>query len=227
MARTQIQDDLLSHEFHIIDVDIQPPFNPPFVLWPTVGFSSISPPEMTVETETISEGTSDYVYTVLKKASTSSITLSKGVSMFNADFWKWMAGAIAGKNESSLGLTTTASIIPPARRRNLLLLHSSGLSVEGIKEIIETGSFIDKARAVQLLPAAGVTALTSAAVSTLSQGVTDLNMLAVPGRAYMLFDCLPIRYRAAGEFDASTTAVSIEELELSYTRFELMGALGS
>jgi hypothetical protein len=51
-------------------------------------------------------------------------------------------------------------------------------------------------------------------------------MLAVPGRAYMLFDCLPIRYKSAGDFDANTVAVSVEELELTYTRFELMGAFG-
>jgi phage tail-like protein len=227
MARTQIRDELLSHEFHIIDVDIQPPFNPPLVLWPTAGFSAISSPEMTAETDTITEGTSDYVYTVLKKCSTTPVVLSKGVSMFNNDFYKWIVGAISGKNDSTLGLTATVSVIPPARRRNLLLIQSSGLSVEGIMEIMETGGIMDKMRATQLLPAAGITAAASAAVSTLSQGVTDLNLLAVPGRAYMLFDCLPIRYKAAGDFDANTLAVSVEELELTYTRFELLGAFGT
>ena len=226
MARTQIQDDLLSHEFHLIDVDMQPPFNPPLVLWPTAGFSAISSPEMTAETETITEGTSDFVYTVLKKCSTTPIVLSKGVSMFNNDFYKWIVGATSGKNEGGFGITLTGGIVPPARRRNLLLLQSSGLSVEGIMQVMESGDMMDRMRATQLLPAAGVTAAASAAASLLSQGVSDLNMLAVPGRAYMLFDCLPVRYKAAGDFDANTVAVSVEELELAYTRFELMGAFG-
>lgn len=230
MARTPVLDELLSHEFHLIDVDIQPPFLPPLVLWPTAGFSSITAPEMTAETTTIVEGTSDYTYAVLSRSSMSPMTLSKGVSMFNTDFWRWMLGAVSGKNDSeivfspSIGPPTPP--IPPARRRNLMLIQSSGISVKGLMEIMKIGSMKEKLLATTLLPSAGLTAASSAAISLLSQGTFDLNLLGIPGRAYMLFDCLPIRFKAAGDFEANATTVSIEELEISYTRFELMGGLG-
>jgi phage tail-like protein len=226
MARSQLNDSLLSHEFHLIDVDIKPPFNPPFVLWPTAGFSSITAPEVDIQTEEITEGTSDYTYKVLKQASTNNVTLTKGVSMFNSDFWRWIVGALSGKREESIGLGVTGAPIAPARRRNLLLIQSSGLSVEGIMSILHHGSPLEKVKATTLIPAAGITQTVSAAVSFLSQGVADLNMLAVPGRAYMLFDCLPVRYKAAGDFDANSVGISLEELDLSYTRFELFGAWG-
>lgn len=226
MARTPILDELLSHEFHLIDIDIQPPFNPPLVLWPTAGFSSITAPEMTADTTTIVEGTSDYTYTVVNRSSMSPMTLSKGVSMFNTDFWRWMLGAVSGKNDNEIGLAANAVPIPPARRRNLMLIQSSGISVEGLMEIMKIGNIKEKALATTLLPAAGITAASSAAISLLSQGTFDLNLLGIPGRAYMLFDCLPVRFKAAGDFDANATTVSIEELEISYTRFELMGGLG-
>jgi phage tail-like protein len=225
-ARTQLDDSLLSYEFHLIDVDMRPPFNPPFVLWPAAGFDTITAPEMTVETEDISEGTSDYTYKVLKRASVSDLTLTKGVSMFNTDFWRWITGGLSGKNETSFGLTANIAPVPPARRRNLMLLQSSGLSVDGIVSILENGTIMEKINAATLLPAAAVTGAVSGAVSLLSQGVFDLNMLAVPGRAYMLFDCMPIRYKVGTDFNASEAAVSVEELDLAYTRFEVMGSFG-
>ena len=116
MARTQLDDDLLTHEFHLIDVDIKPPFNPPFVLWPAAGFSSVTSPEVDIQTEAIEEGTSDYTYRVLKNASSGNITMAKGVSMFNSDFWRWVVGALMGKREESIGLSLTGVPISPARR---------------------------------------------------------------------------------------------------------------
>ena len=226
MPRSQINDELLVHEFHLIDVDIKPPFNPPFVLWPAAGFTTISPPEVTVESDRITEGTSDYTYPVLKKGSVSPITLTKGVSMFNTDFWRWITGALSGKNESAVGLSASLGFIPPARRRNLMLLQSSGLSFEGISKIMQNGSTKDQINAALLMPAAGLTAGVSGAASFLSGGDADINMLSVPGRAYMLFGCLPARYKVGSDFDANTTAVSIEELDLEYTRFEVLGTIG-
>ena len=138
--------------------------------------------------------------------------------------WKWIVGVMSGKNDREFGLTLGAGVVAPARRRNLLLIQSSGISVDGIMDVMRNGTFLEKARATQLLPAAGITAASSAVISLLTAGVMDLNMLGVPGRAYMRFDCLPVRYRAAGDFDANSVTVSIEELDLSYTKFELLGA---
>lgn len=222
MARSPLDDELLTHQFHILDIDVKPPFNPPFALWPAAGFSSISAPSVSVEMGRIVEGTSDYTYPVASgKASVDPITLSKGVLMFNTDFWKWISGAISGKNDSTFGLTSTLSVIPSARRRNLLLMQSSGLSFEGVAEILANGSIRDKIKAAALSPIAGITAGISGAASFASQGVADLNMLAVPGRAYMLFDCMPKSYKAGSDFDANSFAISVESLEIEYSRFDL------
>ena len=36
----------------------------------------------------------------------------------------------------------------------------------------------------------------------------------VPGRAWICHDCLPTRYKAGSDFDASSSDVSIQELEV-------------
>jgi len=40
-------------------------------------------------------------------------------------------------------------------------------------------------------------------------------ILRVPGRVWMLWNCLPSRYKAGGDFDATSGAVSIMELEFT------------
>lgn len=228
MARTQVLDELLSHEFHLIDVDIQSPFLQQAVLWPTAAFSTISAPEITIETDAIAEGTSEYTYTVLKRATASPMVLAKGVSMYNSDFWRWILGGLSGYNDSegaSIGIPVLGEMpLSPGRRRNLLLIQSSGISFKGLLAAIRNGSVREKILGATLMPAAAVTAAASATASLLSSGEADLNLLGVPGRSYMLFDCLPVRYKAAGDFDANSSLVSVEELEISYTRFEVFGA---
>lgn len=36
----------------------------------------------------------------------------------------------------------------------------------------------------------------------------------LPGKAWLLWDCLPTRYKAASDFDATSSSVSISELEI-------------
>lgn len=44
-------------------------------------------------------------------------------------------------------------------------------------------------------------------------GVTSL-VERVPGRAWILYDCIPTRYKAGSDFDASSSEVAIQELEV-------------
>jgi hypothetical protein len=53
------------------------------------------------------------------------------------------------------------------------------------------------------------------------QGVGDTEESAVeslttrvPGRAWMLYDCLPVRYKAGSDFDSTSSAVSIVEMTI-------------
>lgn len=225
-----LSDELRVHEFHLLDVDWS--FStPPFVLFPAAGFSSITSPELSIETETIVEGTSDFVHTVLKKASTNTITLQKGVTPFNSDFWRWTIACLKGNptdpsynllaflQDVALLAALQGSPPVPGKRRNMLLLHATGISPAGLLESMSSGSGLDLIKGAALLPAAGVTAI-AGGLATLTQGMIDVGITSIPGKVYMLFDCLPTRYKPGSDFVASETAVSIEEMDINYHRFE-------
>lgn len=209
---------------------------PPFVLWPAAGFTSITMPELSIETEEIPEGTSNFVHKVLKKASVNNIVLTKGVSMFNSDFWRWTVGCLKGTpldpnanlqsflSDLAKAVTFTGFPPVPGKRRNMLLMHCSGISPAGLVEAMNVGG-LDAVKGAALLPAAGVTEV-AAQVESLTQGLVDIGISSIPGKVYMLFDCLPVRYKPGSDFDAATTAVSIEELELSFNRFEEFSIMG-
>lgn len=71
-------------------------------------------------------------------------------------------------------------------RRNLVIVHF--LSYRPVRAALGNG----------VGPETGVTSLTER----------------IPGRAWALFDCVPIRYRPGGDFDAGSSEVSIQELEV-------------
>jgi phage tail-like protein len=231
-----LSDDLRVHEFHLLDVDWN--FGiPPFVLFPSVGFTSITMPEMTVETESIREGTDNFMHHVLTKASTNTITLTKGVTPFNSDFWRWTVACLKGTPTdpsanllsylADLGKMVLFQGAPdiPGKRRNLILLHATGISPAGLVQSMESGKPDDLFKGAGLFPAAGVTAIAEG-LSTLTQGMIDVGITSIPGKVYMLFDCMPTRYKPGSDFDANTTAVSIEELDIAYHHFEEFSLTG-
>lgn len=228
MSRGMLSDPLRVHEFHLLDVDWS--FSAiPFVLFPTAGFSTITMPEMTIETETIREGTGDFVHNVLTKASTNTITLTKGVTPFNSDFWRWIVACLRGNTANDKTLLTFMSGLAqvatfqgfppiPGKRRNMILLHATGISLEGLVESMKT-SASDALKGAALLPAAGVDALATG-LKGMTGGLVDVGITSIPGKVYVLFDCLPTRYKPGSDFDANETAVSIEELDITYHHFE-------
>jgi len=226
MARTPLSDPLVVHEFHLWDIDFSMSI-PPWVLLPSVGFSSISAPEITVNVNEITEGTSDYIYPAMGKATTNSIVLTKGATAFNSDFWRWMIACLKGSPTKGGMLDFVASLPPggrptgvPGKRRNLILMHFSGLSIEGIMEAIKVGDVTDKIRGSLLMPAGLATEGVSRGLSTITGGMIDLGIASVPAKVFILYGCLPVRYKPGSDFDAATSAVSIEELELRFTYFQ-------
>jgi len=236
MSRGILSDELRVHEFHLLDVDWSFAV-PPFVLFPSVGFSSITAPELTIETEEVREGTDNFMHHVLTKASTNTITLTKGVTPFNSDFWRWavacLKGSPADPNASllsflaDLGKAVTFTGAPeiPGKRRNLLLMHMTGISPEGLVQAMETGSGLDMLKGAALFPAAGITAVAES-LSSMTQGLLDVGITSIPGKVYMLFDCLPTRYKPGSDFEADATAVSIEEIDICYHHFEEFSLTG-
>lgn len=194
MARTRFNDFLQNYSFHLID--ISPSLSiPPFVFMnPLAGFSQITTPEVSVETEEIDEGNHYFKRHLISGGSTSSITLQRGASLMDADFWRWISATIRGDK---------STLLPPVlggQRRNLLLIQYTGYDVTGL-----TGG-ADELQAVAsiakgFLPEFGA-------------------VTRIPGRAWMLFECFPTRYKPASDFDATSSDVSIMELELAVDYIE-------
>lgn len=232
MPRSILGDELLSHRFHLLDVDWSMSF-PPFVLWPAAGFNSITMPELTVETEDVIEGTSDFTHHVIKKGSVGPITLSRGSTMYNSDFWRWTMACLKGnptqQNVLSAMLNTAAAVgtfgivggTPlPAKRRNMILIHLSGLSYDGLLETMRSAQGLDRVLAASLIPTSFIGTQLSESLGYVTGGFFDLGITSIPAKVWMLFGCLPSRYKPGSDFDAATSAVSIQEMEIQCDRFE-------
>ena len=137
MARNPLLDPLRGSNFWLYDVapiDFAPALP---IFTPLSGFSSITAPQITIETQQINEGNWAFTKTAVKGASVGAITLSRGVSWFNSDFWRWIMSAVEGSTGSTfstggIGLdigrsfSTGRTALPIGGityRRTLLLVH--------------------------------------------------------------------------------------------------------
>lgn len=232
MSRNIINDKLMAHQFHLLDVDWSMSF-PPWVLSPSAGFAGATMPEMTATTETIKEGTDPFPHHVITGGEANTITLSKGVAAFNSDFWRWMTGCLMGEGAFDgnvadfLRKTATAQAPPiPGKRRNMMLMHFTGISPEGMIEAVnQGGSAMDKIKSGLLLSTGGAVSTVAQGVKAATQGLIDVGITSVPGKVFMLFGCLPVRYKPGSDFDATSSEVSVEELDISFHRFEEFGLM--
>lgn len=222
MPRLPVDDYLLSHHFHILDVDYSLAL-PPWVLIPSAGFSSITSPELTVNARDINEGTALFPHPVLGKGTVNTIVLQRGVSPFNSDFWRWIVSCLQGKVQKKPGaeLLSTLPIVgkmyPSAKRRNMMILHMTSMSPSGVAQALKAGGYAS-AKAVAFSPFTAF--VRNDAPGGAFGDLLDYGISHVPGKMYLLQGCLPIRYKAGSDFDASSTQVSIEELEIKYFKFE-------
>ncbi len=106
----RVFDKLPNYRFHLMDMS----FTTPVVLNLSYGFKSITAPGITLETKDITQGNQEYKRSVVLKASVEDITLEKGVSIFNSDFYDWVVQVIRGT---------------PDQRRNLMLIQFSDTSM--------------------------------------------------------------------------------------------------
>jgi len=226
MPRGIFNDRLSAHQFHLLDVDFSLAV-PPWVLLPSAGFSSISAPEVTIETHEIKEGTDPFVHHTLGKASMNSITLSKGVSVFNSDFWRWTMGCLKGNPTSQdnlfqfLGQVATLQAPPiPGKRRNLILMHLTGISPGGLAQSVVSADGVDAVKAGLFFGTAGLVTGLAQGIEAVTGGIVDFGITSVPGKVFMLFDCLPVRYKPGSDFDANASEISLEEIEIQCHRME-------
>ena len=116
MARTILDDYLQAFPFWLMDVSS---INELPVLNPLLGFSSITAPEITAEIQDITEGNWIFKKKVLKNADVGNITLMRGATFYDLDFYNWILAALGVKQALSVG-ATFGGFSP---RRNLLLIH--------------------------------------------------------------------------------------------------------
>ena len=199
MPRNTIADHLQNFRFQLLDVDWGLTV-PPFVFQPLGSFSSITTPEITLDTDELAEGNYWFKRHLITGGSISNITLSRGALFWDSEFWNWMSeatrGAIGGLIPSRLG----------GRRRNLLLIQFMNVDLNNIGASPGT-----------------VDATSVQAVANVLTGFGVVERAGIPARAWMLFGCLPVRYKVGSDFDATSSDVSIMELELSIDRIEEFG----
>lgn len=174
---SRIFDKLTNYRFHLMDVS----FTTPVILNLSYGFKSITAPGINLEMKEIVQGNQEYKRSVMLKATAEDITLEKGVSIFNSDFYDWVVQVVRGT---------------PDQRRNLLLIQFSDTSMANGRVNLNLGA------------------------GPIS--VINFNDLVgrVPGRAWMLKDCLPVAYKAGSDFDALGNEISLESLTIRPYYFE-------
>lgn len=200
------------------------------IFTPLSGFSTISAPELTVEMQDIREANWYFDSHVVKGGSVGNVVLTRAARWWDSDFYRWTMSALMGDvgsvlpeqvntgDVSSSGQKRLGGMTP---RRDLLLIHFLAHSPFEDPRITATAA------------AAGLLA-TEAAFGSPLGGVIQGGLLAanisagqpfefaprIPGRAWMLYGCLPTRYRSGSDFDASSSEVSIQEIELAVERFD-------
>lgn len=240
-GRTAALDPLRDSNFWLFDVapiDLAPAL-PLFT--PLSGFSAISSPEITVETQEIREGNWPFTKHVVKGASVGAITLSRGTTWYSADFWNWIMTAIQGTTGSGplpvAGVTYRRTLLLVHFFRNLPFAKVQAVGQRGSAQAIDnpqnslTQASMAAAGTAGLSVGAGVVAGSDTAALGIGAGVaaglqlSSLQMfggfvatrqigIKVPARAFLLKNCVPTRYKSGSDFDASSGQVSIQELDV-------------
>jgi len=235
MARSQLLDHLQCYAFWLMDLGPNDSFGLP-ILSPWFGFSEITAPELTLETQEIMEGNWYFNRKVIKRGNWGNITLNRGLTWYDSDFWRWTLAAISG-DMTDLSSLPFLGMIPgpplesgPTFRRTLML-------IQYFPHMALFADLDDPAQATAIHAAHTASTVGLAALATAGMPGIDpwgLGILSiaggaafqlavgpfeiaarVPARIFVLKDCIPIRYKTGTDMDATSSAVHIAELELA------------
>jgi hypothetical protein len=185
MARSRFFDQMQSYAFHLADVT--PSLAPPFYtlgMGTPVSFASCSMPEITLEIESFRQLNSMYQSHVISGASVGAISFSRGVLTVDSTFYRWINRSITGSDRV---------------HRDLCLLHASSLAP--LHNLGEDYKEYD-----------GRTPARNSVKTGADAGA--YGMFRVLGKGYILHNCLPTRYKAGTDLDATSSEVSVAELEV-------------
>jgi hypothetical protein len=224
MARSNLSDYLQAYPFWLMDVAPIEPLALP-IFSPLIGFSTITAPEIQIDTFPVNEGNWFFGKKVAKRATVSDITLTRASSWYNSDFYRWVLVTLTGQTGSSELLKfapATGHIGGASPRRDLLLIHfnsrspipnaalSAAAAAAGTLTLIGSNAGGATGGAVQAAAGAG------AAIAAGSVGFGPFEFAPrLPAKAWMLKGCIPTRYKAGTDFDAKSGEVSIAELDVS------------
>jgi hypothetical protein len=237
VPRLRLFDVLQDHYFWAFDASGAggvPIFNPLF------GFSKISAPEIGVEIEQFKDGTFLYNRSVVKGGSVSPVLFERGASMFDADFYTWIIHTLHGNKDfeggGTLGKVVAGLLGTPTTqspRRDLLIVQFTTYNLAAVSNNIDNpvlaGAVAAGMAAVGALGiaatggdglGAGLGSVGSSVAGSAFGGVASVGLgpfsfaTRIPARSWLLHNCLPVRYRSGNDFDASSGAVSLMELEV-------------
>lgn len=185
MARIRFMDNLQTYAFHLADVT--PSLAPPFYAMGMglgVSFSSCSMPEITLEVESFRQLSSMYQTHVISGASVGPVSFSRGVMSLDSTFYRWINRSIVGSDRV---------------HRDLCLLHAASIApLHNLGEDYKGGD--------GLTPSNGSVKLGADASS--------YGMFRALGKGFILHNCIPTRYKAGSDLDATSSEVSVAELEV-------------
>ena len=220
MTRLSIQDELQANRFWLLDISILDPLSAP-VLNPLSGFSSITAPEITAEIIEITEGNYFFKKKMIGRGGVSSITLQRGARIWDHDFYNWIMHAITG---SSLGAQGGGGLVARAAagfnenvspRKNLLLVQYFPRNpIAEAAETLQSSFALDQDNFNR-----GDDFRADKALNIFNFGPQSLVAL-IPARAWILYDCVPSKYKVSQDFNAKSAEISLMELTLETEGFE-------
>ena len=158
------------------------------------------------------------------------MTLTRGVTFFDSDFWRWMIASVTGDPQGfqfrSVG--SYVSIGGPTPRRTLVLIQFFARNPIGSTSVTGVAQSALVAANAGLITANIPTNFGKAVVGTLAAGSAVSGFTGgfnkalgpfeftarMPAKAWVLHDCLPTRYKVGGDFDAQASDVSLQEIEI-------------
>jgi len=231
MPRSWSADHLQAYPFWLVDVAPLGAMSLP-IFNPFMGFSAITAPEINMTVETITEANWIFDKKVITGASVGPMTLSRGTTWYDSDFWHWVMATLKGDpsefTAGAIPLLRTGGVTP---RRTMMLIHFFNRMVANpfdvnadLKATAYVSGLVGVGAAVGGGAFAGVSAAGATGLAGLSMkglGFPAVEFAArIPAKIYILYGCVPSRYKLDGDFDASSGDVSIQELEMQVEMVE-------
>lgn len=238
MARLRLRDFYQNFRYHLLDVTVTrsgglaqaaaqstlnaaglgkvaPQASGPFtVLQPQIAFSSISHPELDIETEEINGGTNPFPVHFTSGGKIPEITLERGVHLGDQDFHNWAKLAIYGRGLYRRNLLLVQFFSEPLipNDRSLAKLGSATATMGILGGAARLGGGVEQA-AQAFLSASGLALVGAAALG--GSGVTGsiANVqAAISGRAWRLIGCIPTGYKSGQGLEGTSADITIAEI---------------